>query len=163
VTDFAALIRALTDSGVEFVLVGGVAATVHGSTRLTRDVDVVYSRRADNLVRLVDALTPIHPYLRGAPPGLPFLFDQQTLTAGLNFTLTTDVGDLDLLGEIAGGGSYAALMSHTARIQLFGRWCHCLTIDQLIAVKRAAGRPRDLEVVAELELIRDRTRGQPSQ
>ena len=70
-TDFKALLRVLSESGVEFILVGGVAATVHGSTRLTADVDVVYERRRPNLDRLALALTPYHPYLRGAPPGLP--------------------------------------------------------------------------------------------
>src|SRR5207249_8667496 len=58
-------------------------------------------------------LTPYHPYLRGAPPGLPFRWDAQTLERGLNFTLTTDLGALDLLGEITGGGRYAELLAHT--------------------------------------------------
>lgn len=104
--DFEALLRALHDSDVEFILVGGLAGTVHGSARATYDVDVVYSRSAANLERLVAALTPLQPYLRGAPPGLPFQLDLATLRRGLNFTLTTIAGDLDLLGEIAGGGGY---------------------------------------------------------
>jgi hypothetical protein len=158
VTNFAALIETLAN--VEFILVGGVAATVHGSARLTRDVDVVYRRTADNMGRLATALAPLHPVLRGAPAGLPFTLDVPTLMAGLNFTLTTDQGDLDLLGEIVGGGTYEALRPTATTIQLFGQTCACLTIAQLIAVKRAAGRPRDLEVVAELELIRDH--GTPS-
>src|SRR5207245_4196097 len=108
--DFKAFLRALSESGVEFVLVGGVAATVHGSTRLTAAVDVVYERSRDNLDRLALALTPYHPYLRGAPPGLPFRWDSQTLERGLNFTLTTDLGALDLRGEIPGCGPHAALL-----------------------------------------------------
>ncbi len=71
-TDFKALLRTLSESGVEFILVGGVDGTVHGSTRLTVDVDAVYRRTPENVERLVLALTPYHPYLRGAPPGLPF-------------------------------------------------------------------------------------------
>ena len=63
-----------------------------------------------------------------------------------------------MFGEIAGGGTYENLISHAVRVELFGRHCDCLSIDQLIAVKRAAGRPRDVEAIAELELIRDRTR-----
>jgi len=83
-TDFPGLIRMLADAGVEFILVGGVAATVHGSARLTRDVDVVYARTAANLERLVAALAPHEPYLRGAPAGLPFSWDLQTVSRGLN-------------------------------------------------------------------------------
>jgi predicted nucleotidyltransferase len=160
VTDFKALIRALADAGVEFILVGGVAAIVHGSSRLTRDVDIVYRRSPDNLRRLVLALAPYHPYLRGAPPGLPFRWDVATLEHGLNFTLTTDLGSLDLLGEITGGGAFENLAPHTLRIQIFGVECSCLDLEQLIQVKRAAGRPRDLEAVAELEtILEERRRG----
>jgi predicted nucleotidyltransferase len=158
VTDFAGLIGALVDSKVRFILIGGVAATVHGSSRLTRDVDVVYDRQPENIERLIQALSPHHPVLRDAPAGLPFRFDRMTVAAGLNFTLKTDLGDLDVFGEIAGGGTYSNLLPQTISIEVFGRRCDCLSIDQLIAVKRAAGRPRDVEAVAELELIRERTR-----
>ncbi len=161
-TDFKAVFRALGDGGVEFILIGGLAATAHGSVRLTRDVDVVYWRSADNLQRLVLALTPYHPYLRGAPPGLPFRWDVATLERGLNFTLVTDIGDIDLLGEITGGGRYQDLLQHSGTIQLFGVECRCITLEALIHVKRAAGRPKDLEAIAELEALleeRGRTEG----
>ena len=152
-TDFKTLLRTLTDGHVEFILIGGVAATVHGSARLTQDVDVVYQRSRDNLERLVLALSGYRPYLRGAPPGLPFRWDAVTLQRGLNFTLTTAVGDLDLLGEIPGGGTYEDLSAHTVDIQVFGVACRCLTLERLIHVKRAAGRPKDFEAIAELEAI----------
>ena len=155
-TDFKALLRALSEGAVEFILVGGVAATVHGSSRLTVDVDAVYSRDRRNVERLVLALTPYHPYLRGAPPGLPFRWDTATILQGLNFTLTTDIGDLDLLGELTGGGRYEDLLEHSLPIRVFGVECRCLTLERLIEVKRAAGRPKDLEAIAELEVIRDR-------
>ena len=159
-TDFKALLRTLTDSAVEFILVGGVAGTVHGSTRLTVDVDAVYRRTPQNIDRLVLALTPYHPYLRGAPAGLPFRWDAATIKRGLNFTLTTDIGDVDLLGEITGGGGYEDLAAATLSIRVFGIECRCLTLDKLIDVKRAAGRPKDFEAIAELEAIRDeRSRG----
>jgi predicted nucleotidyltransferase len=162
-TDFKALLRALSEAGVEFIIVGGVAATVHGSTRLTVDVDAVYRRTPRNIDRLVLALTPYHPYLRGAPAGLPFRWDAATIKRGLNFTLTTDIGDVDLLGEITGGGSYEQLAPSTFRIRVFGIECRCLTLDKLIDVKRAAGRPKDFEAIAELEAIRDeRARRDPS-
>jgi predicted nucleotidyltransferase len=158
-TDFAGLLRALSGAGVEFVLVGGVAATAHGSARLTRDVDVVYSRTAANVARLADALRPHQPYLRGAPPRLPFTWDEATIHRGLNFTLTTSLGDLDLLGEVTGGGSYADLLPHSSRLQLFGQDVLCLDLEWLIRVKRAVGRPKDLEALAELEaLLEERDR-----
>lgn len=154
-TDFRALIRALCESEVRFVLVGGVAATVHGSARLTQDVDIVYARDAENLGRVARALAPLKPYLRGAPSGLPFRLDEQTLAGGLNFTLSTSAGDLDLLGEIAGAGGYDALIPHTIEVELFGARCRCLDLPTLIAAKIAAGRPRDLEAIAELRALLD--------
>jgi predicted nucleotidyltransferase len=154
-TDFKALLRVLAEHGVEFIVVGGDAATVHGSARLTLDIDVVYGRSPENLQRLALALTPYHPYLRGAPPGLPFRWDAATITRGLNFTLTTDIGDLDLLGEIVGGGRYEDLLGDAIVIRVFGVECRCLNLEQLIRAKRSAGRPKDLEAVAELEAIRE--------
>lgn len=153
--DFPGLLRALVEARVEFIIVGGAAATAHGSTRLTQDLDVVYARDSGNLERLAAALAPHEPYLRGAPEGLPFSLDAATLAAGLNFTLTSKLGDLDLLGEIVGGGGYADLLPHSIEIELFGVRCRCLGLAKLIEVKRAAGRPRDLEVLAELEAIRE--------
>lgn len=154
-TDFAGLLRALVQAGVHFVVVGGAAATAHGSARLTLDLDIVYDRSPANLSRLVQALHELTPYLRGAPPGLPFRWDVETLEAGCNFTLTTSRGDLDLLGEITGGGGYEELAPHTISIELFGLDCLCLDLEKLIEVKRAAGRPKDLEVLAELEALRE--------
>jgi hypothetical protein len=152
-TDFKALLRTLTEGGVEFILIGGVAATVHGSSRLTRDVDVVYRRTRENIGRLVTALLPYQPYLRGAPPGLPFRWDAATIERGLNFTLETQLGDIDVLGEIVGGGGYDALLPSTSLIRAFDVECRCLNLDRLIDVKRAAGRPKDLEALAELSAI----------
>ena len=152
-TDFAALLRILVHGGVEFIVVGGAAATAHGSARLTLDLDLVYRRSRENMDRLAAVLVPLKPYLRGAPPGLPFRWDSETLERGLNFTLTTALGNLDLLGEIAGGGNYESLILHTMILSLFGVECRCLNLEKLIQVKRAAGRPKDFEAVAELEAI----------
>ena len=157
-TSFPALMKALVDAGVQFIIVGGAAATAHGSARLTQDLDVVYARDRQNLDRVVAAMSSQHIYLRGAPPGLPFSFDRKTLERGLNFTLTSDLGDIDLLGEIVGGGGYESLISHTVELELFGYRCRCLDLDTLIRVKRASGRPKDLEVIAELISIRDAQR-----
>ena len=160
--NFHEILPLLLSHGVRFILVGGGAATVHGSARLTSDVDVVYVRDADNLKRLVTALSAHEPYLRGAPPGLPFRWDERTIQAGLNFTLTTALGDLDLLGEIAGGGNYEHLLPYTEDLAAFGITCRVVTLDRLIQLKRAAGRPKDLETVAELQaLLEERRKLEP--
>ena len=152
-TDFTTAIHVLADGGVEFVIVGGLAATVHGSARLTRDLDVLYRRTRDNVERLATALRPHHPYLRGAPPGLPFVFDAETIVRGLNFTLTTDLGPLDLLGEMAGAGAFEDVAPRTVEVVLFDRRCRVVDLMMLIRAKRAAGRPKDLEAIAELEAL----------
>jgi predicted nucleotidyltransferase len=154
-TDFAGLLRRLLSAGVEFILIGGVAGNVHGSARATYDIDVVYRRSPNNLARLVGALAPTQPYLRGAPAGLPFVFDMDTLRRGLNLTLTTSEGDIDLLGEVTGGGAYDNLLPDSEIVSLFGLPCRCVTLETLIRLKRAAGRPRDLDAIAELEALRD--------
>lgn len=152
-TDFQALLSVLTSHNVEFLIVGGFAAASHGSVRLTVDLDVVYRRTPENIQRLAAALAGVNPYLRGAPPGLPFRWDEKTISRGLNFTLTTSAGALDLLGEIAGGGAYEALYPDTQEVDIFGMRCRRLTLARLIEVKRAAGRPKDLEAIAELEAL----------
>jgi hypothetical protein len=155
VKEHGGLIRLLAESGVDFIVIGGVAGALLGAARATFDLDVVYSRREENLARLASALTPVHVYLRGAPPGLPFRFDLPTLQRGLNFTLTTDLGNLDILGEVVGGGGYEQLLPKSHEIEAFGARFRCIDLDALIAVKRAAGRPKDFEAIAELEIIRD--------
>lgn len=160
-TDFHGLLHALAASNVEFIIVGGAAATAHGSARLTEDLDVVYRRTPENIERLAAALSPYDPYLRGAPPGLPFKWDQKTISNGLNFTLTTALGAIDFLGEITGGGGYDELLSHSIELRLFGVKCLCLGLERLIYVKRAAGRPKDFEAIAELEAILEERRPQP--
>lgn len=158
-TDFTGLIRLLSENEVEFIIVGGAAATAHGSARLTLDLDVVYNRSSGNVESMVNALRSVQPYFRGAPPGLPFEWSVETIQKGLNFTLTTTLGALDLLGEIVGGGSYEQLLPDTIQIQVAGVECRCLGLQRLIAVKRAAGRPKDFETIAELERIQEESLG----
>jgi hypothetical protein len=154
-TNLEAVLRAMCGSKVDFIIVGGVAAGIHGSVRGTSDADFVYSRAPANIDRLASALAGAHPYLRGAPAGLPFRWDSETLRRGLNFTLTTDLGDVDLLGEIVGGGSYEDLKGQCIRVRVFGVECLCLDLAPLIRVKRAAGRPKDFAAVAVLETLLD--------
>jgi hypothetical protein len=149
--DARAALALLLRHEVEFIVVGGVAAWLHGSPLLTRDLDVVYARSESNLRRLAGALAPLHPYLRGAPPGLPFLWDAETLARGLNFTLTTDLGDLDLLGEV-GGATFETLLPRSFVVRASGLEFLCLGLRTLIELKRAAGRPKDFEAIAQLEV-----------
>lgn len=154
-TQFDKLLQLLAANQVEYIVIGGLAAAAHRSPRLTQDLDVVYRRTDENIARLCNALSTIHPYMRGAPPGLPFQFDPRTVKRGLNFTLTTDWGWLDVLGEVVGGGNFDALLPHTIEVSLLETRCRVLNLDKLIEVKRAAGRPKDIEAIAELEALRD--------
>ena len=147
----------LADAQVRLVIVGGLAVTIHGSAYVTYDLDFCYARDAENLSRLTQALQPYNPRLRGAPASLPFRFDEETLKSGLNFTLTTDLGDLDLLGEVTGIGDYTAALATSTPVELFGHDFNVLTLEALIASKRAAGRPKDLLVLPELEALREAT------
>lgn len=159
-TDFEALLRALDRASVEFIVVGGVAAAAHGAVRLTRDLDVVYRRSKENIERLARALAVHRPYLRGAPPGLPFQWDARTLQGGFNFTLTTDIGLIDLLGEVTGGGTYEELLPDSQILNAFGVDSRYIDLVKLIQVKRAAGRPKDFEAIAELEaLVEEKGKG----
>lgn len=160
-TDFEGLIRRLGSAEVRFVLIGGFAGTILGSPRTTVDLDIVYARNEENLTRLAGALESLSPRLRGAPDGLPFELNVATLERGLNFTLTTTLGDLDLLGEVVGGGTYEELLPHTRRLNVFDTDVAVVTLPQLIRLKRAAGRPRDLAALAELEALLDEQRGEP--
>lgn len=154
-TQFEVLLAALLEKRVSFVIIGGVAATLHGSARLTNDLDVVYERSAENIDRLAAALSPFRPYLRGAPEGLPFQFDAATIRRGLNFTLRTTAGDIDVLGEVTGVGGFQTADRESVAMELFGATYSVINLNTLIRAKRAAGRAKDLEVIAELEALRE--------
>lgn len=150
---FQPLISALCKEGVDFVVIGGLAAVAQGSAYLTGDLDVCYSRTDTNLERLSKALEPLHVRLRGAPPDLPFVLDAKTLRAGCNFTLTTDEGDLDILGEVTGLGGYSQVSEYSELLEIEGFPCRVLSIEGLILAKKAIGRSKDLAHVAELEAL----------
>jgi len=157
ITDFARLLGTLSDGDVDFVVIGAVALVVHGSARITRDLDVCYARDANNLERLSAALLPLSPGLRGAPADLPFTLTAATLRSGLNFTLTTTAGEIDLLGEVTGLGSYATVRRLSAPVPLYDRQIRVLSLEGLERAKRAAGRLKDLADLEEILEIRRRT------
>jgi hypothetical protein len=148
-------LRALFDASVEFVLIGGAAMQLQGSAHLTEDLDFCYSRSAKNLERHARALAPHHPRLRGAPENLPFHFDAATIKRGLNFTLPTDLGAIDFLGEVSGVGGFSEVKKNSELMNIFDMDCLVLSIEGLIRAKKAAGRDRDLEVIPELEGLLD--------
>lgn len=147
------LLKALYDQSVEYVIIGGAAAVLQGSAYVTADLDVCYSGEKENLKKVATALAPSNPSLRGAPKNLPFQLDADTLKAGLNFTLTTDLGDLDLLGEVAGLGGFVEVLSFSEELEIFGIRCKVLTLEGLIKTKRAIGRAKDLRLLPELEAL----------
>jgi hypothetical protein len=117
-TEFTQTMRLLNEGNVRCIVIGGWAAAIHGSARVTFDVDVVYSRDRKNLRNLAACLAPYEPYLRNAPPGLPFKFDEKTIRNGLNFTLVLrELGDVDFLGEVAGGGTYEQLLPFSQNLK----------------------------------------------
>ncbi len=152
--DYRAIFEALRKHDVGFVVIGAVALVLHGSARVTRDLDLCYSREQANLHRLAKALRRLAPTLRGAPPDLPFKLDAPTLRAGLNFTLLSSAGDLDLLGEVTGIGEYPAVKRLSVDMRIYGRDVQVLSLDGLERAKRAAGRLKDLADLAEIQEIR---------
>ena len=151
------VLEALRAGGVEFVLIGGVAARLHGSPSLTRDVDVCHDRSAENLERLAAVLRSLRARLRGVDDEVPFLLDARTLAAGGNFTFVTDAGDLDLLAYPAGVDGFDDLAVGAESVDLEGVVVRVASIDDLIRMKRAAGRPKDrieVEVLSALKLER---------
>ena len=138
---------------VRYVLIGSWAARLLGSPTVTVDIDIAYARESENLTRLAEALCELSARLRGVDEGLPFRLDARTLAAGGNFTFTTDAGDLDILAEPAGAPDYEALERMAQPMDLGGFQILVASLDDLIAMKRAAGRPKDrieLEVLGAL-------------
>lgn len=154
-TQLEKVLQVLRSENVDFVVIGGVAANVHGVTHPTYDLDICYSRTKENLDRLVKALKPFHPTLRGAPEGLPFQFDSATLKSGLNFTFNTDMGEIDILGEVGGVGFYDEVKMNAVEADAMGTRFFVLDIASLTKAKKFAGRKKDEPMILELEAIQE--------
>jgi hypothetical protein len=151
--NFRALLEVLEREQVRYVVIGGLAAVTHGVPAYTDDFDICYDRRRDNLPPLVRAIAPLHPMLRTRDGALPFVWDERTVQNGLNFTLITDLGDLDILGEVSGVGGYDPIASEAEIFELYGYSVRIMSIPQLIASKKAAGRAKDLDHIDALEEV----------
>jgi hypothetical protein len=153
------LLEVLERNAVDFIVIGGVAGIVHGSAYPTYDFDLLYSRDEKNLERLAAALVELHVTLRNAPPDLPFQIDARTLAAGSNFTFDSNVGAFDILGHADGMRDYETMRADSVREELWGVSVRVASIDDLIRMKRAAGRPKDKSMAEELTaLVEDQRR-----
>lgn len=150
---FEAILAALVSRSIRFVLVGGVAATVHGSARYTNDIDICYDTAIDNVDRLIVLLAEWQVYLRGVEPGLPFILDARTFRTTPFLTLTSTMGAIDLLDHVPGVGSYAAALAGSEIVRIGSVKFPALTLETLIASKKATRRRKDLEHLIELEAI----------
>jgi hypothetical protein len=150
---FETAVHALCDAEVDFVVIGGLSANLHGSAQVTLDLDVCYSRANANLKRIVAALAPFHPRPRGFPETLPFIWDDATLRNATVLTLLTDLGEIDLLAEVAGLGSWDDVKAGSVEVEAFERTISILDLPSLILAKRATGRAKDLAALPELESL----------
>jgi predicted nucleotidyltransferase len=160
--DFQQAIEALNAVGFRFVIIGVIAMRLQGAAHMTDDIDFAFARDTQNLIFLVQALTPYHPCLRGAPPGLPFFWDVRTLQTSINLTLETDIGSIDLLGDPPGIASFEDLWQRATIQTRNGVEVRVASVEDLIAMKQAAGRPKDQAHLLELERIQQIRRNEPS-
>jgi len=158
-SDLQRLLQRLDDAGIPFVLVGGYAAMLHGSSLLTRDVDVCTALTPANVEKLRDAFRAFHPVHRLSSPQQSFLDVPEAGVALDNLYLNTDLGTLDLIGRVTGVGDYERVAQHAVEIELFGRRVRAIGLDDLITAKEALGRDKDLIAAKELRAIRERLRG----
>jgi hypothetical protein len=149
------ILETLNEYEVRYLVVGGVAAAAHGSPSVTGDLDICYDRRADNLDRLAAALVALHAKRRDVDPSLPSILDAKTLKFGDSFTFTTSAGDFDCLGTPAGTSGYDDLISGAVETDLDGFTIRVTSLDDLIRMKRAAGRPKDRVELEILGALRD--------
>jgi hypothetical protein len=149
----------LVQAGIDFFVVGGVAIVVQAHPRFTRDLDICYATDTTNLERLGALLVSLGARLRGVDEDVPFLPDVRTLRRTQMLTLSTREGGLDLLVDPPGSPGYAALRRRADAIELGGASVRIASIEDLISMKRAAGRPQDQIDIESLEIARSRLRG----
>lgn len=153
-----ALLGRFLDGGVDFVVVGGVAVIAQGAPRFTKDLDICYSTESDNLDRLGRMLVDLKATLRGVDEDVPFVPDGRTLRHTQILTLHTAEGNLDLLARPDGSPTFKSLKARADKMELDGLEVPVASVTDLIAMKRAAGRPQDVVDLETLEIIRRRTR-----
>ncbi|HEU5134424.1 MAG TPA: hypothetical protein VFU13_04695 [Steroidobacteraceae bacterium] len=157
-TELNRLLQRLFEADIDFVIVGGFGAMLHGSSLLTRDLDVCAVLTADNLDKLRETFGDLHPTHRLTPQRISFLENPEPGTALKNLYLQTDLGPLDLMSSITGVGDYARVVAGSIEIELFGHRVRVIGLTDLILAKEALGREKDLLAVKELRAILEKTR-----
>jgi predicted nucleotidyltransferase len=152
--DVVDLLRPLVGRGVDFVVIGGIAMVLHGSARVTRDLDICFAPDETNLELLGGVLVDLNARLRGVDEDVPFVPDGRTLRGIEILTLTTDAGWLDLQLAPSGAPAYGELRARADRVEVDGMGVLVASLDDLAAMKRAAGRPVDQIDLEEIEVIR---------
>jgi hypothetical protein len=153
------ILQVLDQHRVKFVVIGGIAGRLWGSTTVTNDLDICYARDRENLEALAGALKELKVRLRGADRDLPFITDARTLKMGDSFTFITIAGNLDCLGTPAGSGGYEALARTATKMDVGGVTVLVASLEDLIRMKRAAGRPKDLIEIEVLAAVREEIEG----
>ena len=152
------LLEALLRAKVDFVIVGGLAAVLHGSTLLTRDLDICIPLGSKSILRLQEAIEVLHPRVRSGADLVPLELDAEQAAAVKNLYVTTDEGRLDCLGLVAGVGDFDSVLRESIEIPLGDSSCRVLGIDALIRAKETMGRSHDLQTVIQLKALRERGR-----
>lgn len=155
-----ALLSHLTAHGVDFVVVGGIAAVLHGAERNTFDLDVCPAADQGNLDALARALTELSPLIRGVEEDVPFVPDGRSLRSLQILTLATSLGPLDVITSLEGWPPYASLRRRALRVDIGPTTILVASIDDLLEMKRASARDKDRFDVEALEAIKGLTRGQ---
>jgi hypothetical protein len=153
------LLKTLHEAEVEFVLIGGLAAVRYGTSYVTYDLDVCVPLDSANFKRIATAIADLHPRFRQRKD-LPFELSDELLAQLKNLYLTTDLGSLDCLGEVAGIGDYDSVLQNSNPVPFPFGTCNVLKLESLISAKELIGRPQDMLVVAQLRAIQEKTRPQ---
>jgi len=156
VATLSQLLQRLCDADIDFVIVGGFAGLLHGSTLVTRDLDICAVLSRTDVAKLRDALRELNPRHRLTPSKLSFLTTPDPDVDLKNLYLETELGTVDVLSSILGVGDFARVRSASIEIELFGRRCRVISIDDLIQAKEALARDKDLLAVKELRAIREK-------
>lgn len=143
--DPAAVLAVLRDHQVRFVLIGGIAAAIHGSPYVTTDVDVTPQLDHGNLQRLSAALEALDARIRteGVPEGLPFSHDADSLARNAIWNLSTRHGDVDLVLRPAGTDGYDDLTKDADDLEIMGVVVRVASLADVVRSKAAAGRDKD--------------------
>lgn len=153
--DLEKILKILIENNVEFIIVGGYASIIHGASYVTKDLDICVNFSEENASKMLNAMAPYHPVHRMHPETPPLQETPRSLSNYRNLYLHTDLGDVDMLGEITGLGRFHDLVDSSIEVELYGKTCRVLDINALIVSKKALGRPKDNHVIVQLEAIKE--------